>query len=51
MEGSTAPSVSREETQKVSFYQMHIHRFPMGDSEMEAKSLLSIVELLGSPPV
>lgn len=32
MEGSPAPSVSREETQKVSFCQMRIHRFPMGDS-------------------
>ena len=51
MEGSPTPSVSREESQKVSFCQVCIHRFPMGDSGKWRLSLLSIVELLGSLPV
>ena len=39
MEGRPTPSVSREESQKVSFCQVYTHRFPMGDSGIWRLSL------------
>ena len=39
MEGSPAPSVSREESQKVSFCQVCIHRFPMGFGNKDIKMI------------